>query len=94
MPAEMTVTSRGRTHHVPFITPSADVIPVPVDRCESGYKPSHEYRVDDAYMYRVGPRRWRLRYTGAHNVDSWTDHATLRDARRQFTLKAQLDLRE
>lgn len=89
---QQTVTSRDRTHVVQVITPDPDAIPVPVTPFEGGYKPQHQYLVYDAYFYRVGSRRWRMRYTGDHNVDSWTDHPTLRDARRHFTRRAQLDL--
>lgn len=90
---EQTVSSRGRTHVVTLPDVSPDIVPVPVTTFESGYKPQHQYLVYDAYFYRVGPRRWRMRFTGPHNVDSWTDHRTLRDARRHFCTRAGLDLR-
>lgn len=81
-----------RTETLPMTDVSPDIIPVPVERFESGYKPTYSYRVDDAYMWQIGPRRWRLRYTTSH--DTFTDHRTLKDARREFTRRAGLDLRQ
>lgn len=87
-----TVISQGRTHVVQFIETPTDLVPVPVEPFEAGYKPQGQYLVDDACFYRVGARRWRMRFTGAHNVDSWTDHRTLREARQHFCHRTGLRL--
>lgn len=66
--------------------------PVPVERCEDGYKPKWIWRTEDCFIWnnrRPGMPRydvdnsggpWVLRVT-LYNVDRFSSHRTLREAR-------------